>query len=191
MFGRSFEVIDLAGACKRPMHLLLQAVMVLIALQRWWRVARDDISEPQEPVMSLNTYLYFDGNCAQAFEFYKSVFGGAFTARTCFSDAPPELNFKECDNDRIMHVSLPVGGSVLMGSDTPSGEGEPPKPGNSFSISYSAKTRQETDDIYAALKAGGGEETMPLQDTFWGSYFGMCKDQFGVSWMVSFAQDHS
>jgi len=135
--------------------------------------------------MSLNTYLYFDGNCAKVFDFYKLVFGCEFTARMCFSDAPPDLNFKECDNDRIMHMSLPVGESVLMGSDVPSDEDEPPKSNNSFAVSYSAKTREETDTIYAALKADGGAETMPLQDTFWGSYFGMCKDKFGVHWMVS------
>jgi PhnB protein len=138
-----------------------------------------------EDKMSLSTYLYFDGQCGEAFEFYKSVFGGEFTAHACFSDAPPDLNFKECDKDRTMHVSLPVGDSVLMGSDVPSGEDEPPKSNNSFAVSFAPKTRQEADAIYTALKADGGKETMPLQDTFWGSYFGMCKDKFGVHWMLN------
>ena len=138
--------------------------------------------------MTLNTYLYFDGNCAAAFDFYKSVFGGEYEACMKFSDGPPDFDHDPSDKDLIMHVSLPVGSSVLMGSDVGKGNSERPVPSNSFSISYSASTKEETDRIFASLMAGGAE-TMPLQDTFWGSYFGMCKDQFGIHWMVSVDQN--
>ncbi len=134
--------------------------------------------------MTLSTYLYFDGDCADAFDFYRSVFGGEFMLRKTFADGPPEMNVPDAEKGRIMHVSLPVGESVLMGSDTVSTHGEPAKPGNSFAISYSPKTKDDADKAFAALKAGGAE-TMPMQETFWGSYFGMCKDKFGVNWMVN------
>lgn len=135
--------------------------------------------------MTLNTYLFFDGQCAQAFELYKSVFGGAFSAHMTYADGPPELNYDEADKGKIMHVSLPVGTSVLMGSDTLEDHGERARPAANFSISYDASSREEADRVFAAL-AEGGEVTMPLEETFWNAYFGSCKDRFGVGWMVSF-----
>lgn len=135
--------------------------------------------------MSLSPYLYFDGVCAEAFEFYKSVFGGEFAALMTFADGPPGMGVPDAEKGRIMHVSLPVGGTVLMGSDTVSSFGEPAKPANSFAISYAPKTKAEADKIFAALKSDGGGEAMAMQDVFWGAYFGMCKDRFGVHWMVN------
>jgi len=133
--------------------------------------------------MSLSTYLNFDGDCAEAFDFYKSVFGGDFTVRSTFAEAPPELEFDPVQGDRIMHVSLPVGSSVLMGSDTAKGMGEPHAPGNNFSIAYSPKTKEEADRAFGAL-SHGGVVVMAMDKTFWGSYFGLCKDKFGIHWMV-------
>ena len=83
-----------------------------------------------------------------------------------------------------MHVSLPVGGDVLMGSDTVSTMGEPAKPGNGFAVSVAPDTKEEADRLFPLL-AAGGDISMPLADTFWGAYFGMCKDKFGVHWMVN------
>jgi len=134
--------------------------------------------------MSLSTYLYFDGDCARAFDFYKSIFGGDFTVHSTFAEAPPDLKFDPAQGGRIMHVSLPVGSSVLMGSDTAKGMGEPHAPGNNFSISYSPDTKEEADRVFGAL-SDGGAVSMPMDTAFWGSYFGLCKDKFGVSWMVS------
>ncbi|GJL95795.1 MAG: VOC family protein [Hyphococcus sp.] len=134
--------------------------------------------------MTLSTYLFFDGQCAEAFDFYKSVFGGEFTVIQTFADGPPEMGVPDAEKEKIMHVSLPVGEAVLMGSDTVSHQGEPPKPGNSFAISYSPPTKQDADIAFPKL-ADGGSVSMELQETFWGSYFGMCKDKFGVSWMVN------
>lgn len=134
--------------------------------------------------MTLSTYLYFDGQCAEAFEFYKSVFGGDFAVMQTFGDGPPDMGVPDVEKGRIMHVSMPVGEAVLMGSDTISTHGEPAKPGNNFAISFSPKTKEEADAIFPKLTAGG-DVSMALQETFWGSYFGMGKDKFGVHWMVN------
>ena len=135
--------------------------------------------------MSLNIYLTFDGSCEEAFDYYKSVFGGEFVVKQRFSDGPPEMQgVAKGEENRIMHVSLPVGASVLMGSDTASGHAGPVVIGNNFSVSFTPKTRGEADAAFAKLK-DGGKETMPMQETFWGSYFGMCTDRFGVQWMIN------
>ncbi len=86
--------------------------------------------------------------------------------------------------DRIMHVSLPIGSSVLMGSDSSSAFGPPPVAGSNFYISFSAETRDEADDRFAKLSEGG-EVEMEMQDMFWGAYFGSVKDKFGIKWQVS------
>ena len=133
----------------------------------------------------LNTYLNFDGNCREAFEFYRSVFGGEFSIFQAFRDGPGDMGLPEEEMDNIMHVSLSVGDSVLMGSDVPSSFGPPHVPGNNFSVSVSPDSREETDRLFAAL-SDGGAVTMPLQDMFWGSYFGSCTDKFGINWQVNF-----
>lgn len=133
--------------------------------------------------MSLSTYLTFGGNCRDAFEFYRSVFGTEFVVLSTFAEAPEDMEVPDADRDKVMHVTLPIGSSVLMGSDNdPSGP--PVVVGNNFSISVSTETREESDDIIGKLSAGGAV-TMPMQETFWGSYFGICTDKFGVNWMVS------
>lgn len=134
--------------------------------------------------MTLNVYLTFKGDCLEAFEFYRSVFGGEFAARQTFGDGPAEMGVAEADADKIMHVSLPVGDSVLMGSDALAGHGGDITIGDNFSISYAPPSREETDRVFAML-AEGGEVTMPLQDMFWGAYFGSCRDKFGVNWMLN------
>lgn len=134
--------------------------------------------------MSLNPYLTFDGNCGEAFDFYKSVFGGEYMARSTFAEGPPEMGVKEEEKGRIMHVSLPIGDSVLMGSDTASGHGGPFIEGTNFSIAYAPNSREDADTIFGRLK-DGGDEIMAMQETFWGAYFGMCKDRFGIQWMVN------
>ena len=134
----------------------------------------------------LHPYLNFNGDCEQAFDLYRSVFGGEYEVFSRFSDMPPDPNFPVADEDknRIMHVSLPIGDdAVLMGSDVTSGMGEVQQ-GNAFSISIAVKSEAEADRVFAALSEGG-EVTMPLAKMFWNSYFGMCTDRFGVQWMVN------
>lgn len=138
-----------------------------------------------------NTYLNFNGNCEEAFNFYKSVFGGEFNYMGRFSDMPDDGQNKipESDKNKIMHVSLPIGTSTLMGSDT-GGEWAPSFiQGNNFSISINADTREEADRLFNGL-AEGGNITMPLDNTFWGDYFGMLTDKFGVNWMMSFNEEY-
>ncbi len=136
---------------------------------------------------STSTYLTFNGNCEEAFNFYRSVFGGEFLYFGKFDEmvSQPGAHIPEKDRNLVMHVSLPIGDSVLMGSDC--GEGFAPlfKAGNNFSISIRAESKEEADRVFSAL-ARGGEITLPLNETFWGDYFGMLTDQFGINWMMSF-----
>jgi len=143
-----------------------------------------------ETTMKLDTYLKFDGNCREAFEFYRAALGGEFQIVQTFRDGPPDMGVAEEYLDRIMHVSLPVGSSVLMGSDTAPAFGPPAVIGNNFSITLHAGSREEADSTFSKL-ADGGSVTMPLQDTFWGAYFGSLTDRFGVNWQVHHDQPGS
>ena len=135
--------------------------------------------------MSLNTYLTFDGNCREAFEFYRSVFGGEFAAFSSYADAPADLPVPEEEKDRVMHVSLQVGDSTLMGSDSCSSFGPAPTMGDNFAISIAAESREHCDDICTKLSEGGSIK-MPLEETFWGAYFGAWRDKFGINWMMNY-----
>lgn len=137
---------------------------------------------------TVNVYLNFDGNCEEAFNYYKSVFGGEFSYMGRFSDMPPtEGNQMPAEHaNRIMHVGLPISKETsLMGSDTGGEWASSFQAGNNFSIYVGASGKDEADKLYAGLSAGG-HATMPMAMTFWGDYFGMCTDKFGVSWMVSY-----
>ncbi|MFD2941501.1 VOC family protein [Flavobacterium notoginsengisoli] len=136
---------------------------------------------------AINPYLMFNGTCEAAFLFYKSVFGGDFPYIGKYKDAPTEEGdapLSEEALNRIMHVSLPIGNTILMGSDSHPKYGDVGF-GDNFSISINTESREEADKIFNGLSAGGKVE-MAMDDTFWGSYFGMFKDKFGVNWMVSF-----
>jgi len=134
--------------------------------------------------MALSTYLTFDGNCREVFEFYRSVFGGDFSEFLTFAEGPPDLPVSEEEKGRVMHVALPIGSGILMGSDTFS-LNPPVAVGNNFSISIDADGRERCDELFAKL-SDGGSVMMPLQDVFWGAYFGQCTDRFGINWMVSY-----
>ena len=137
---------------------------------------------------TVNVYLTFNGNCEEAFNFYKSVFGGEFAWLGRFKDMPPQEGkpLSASDAEKIMHVSLPVSKeTVLMGSDS-GGEWAPSiVVGNNFSVSISADNKAAADNFFSKLSSGG-QVAMPMADTFWGSYFGMFTDKFGINWMVSF-----
>lgn len=133
---------------------------------------------------ALNPYLHFNGNAEEAFNFYKSVFGGDFVMIMRFKDAPPEYPCDKEEEENIMHVSLPIGSSVLMGSDVPKKYGTV-NVGTSFNISVNADSKEDADRIFNGLSVGG-QVTMPMANTFWGSYFGMLKDKFDTSWMISY-----
>ncbi len=133
---------------------------------------------------AINIYLHFNGNCRETFEFYRSVFGGDFAIFTTFREGPDGMGVPEDEMDNIMHVSYEIGGTMLMGSDVPSTFGMLVNPGNNFSISHQPQSRKETEELFARLSEGG-TVMMPLQDMFWGAYFGGCRDKFGINWMLN------
>lgn len=137
----------------------------------------------------INIYLTFDGNCRTAFDYYRSVFGGDFASAMTFNEMPPSEegpSFTEEEGKRIMHISLPISAeTVLMGSDTAGPWAAEHKPGNNFSISVNTDAKGKADRFFEQLSQGG-QVTMPMEQTFWGDYFGMVIDQFGISWMISF-----
>ncbi|TBX69969.1 VOC family protein [Flavobacterium silvisoli] len=136
----------------------------------------------------VNPYLIFNGNCEAAFLFYQSVFGGEFPYMGKFKDMPQTDGcgeITEADANRIMHVSLPISKeTILMGSDSNQQSGDVTL-GNNFHISINAESREEADRLFNGLSAGG-QVYMPMDKTFWGAYFGMFVDKFGVHWMVNF-----
>lgn len=139
---------------------------------------------------TINPYLIFNGNCEEAFLFYQSVFGGEFPYIGKFKDMPPadgqELN--PDDAERIMHVSLPIGGgSILMGSDSNSQSGDVAF-GANVSISINTESKAEADKLFNGLSAGG-KVIMAMENTFWGAYFGMFVDKFDINWMVNFDEN--
>ncbi|RZT96253.1 PhnB protein [Ancylomarina subtilis] len=141
---------------------------------------------------TINTYLTFNGNCEEAFNFYKSVFGGDFSHVAKFADMPadPKCPISDKDKNKIMHVSLPISKeTVLMGSDTGGEWASQFKAGNNFSISIAADSKEAADNFYNKLSKDG-KVIMSMDKTFWGSYFGMFTDQFGIQWMVSFDEAH-
>lgn len=137
----------------------------------------------------VSTYLNFVRETEAAFLFYKSVFGGEFMGEISrFSSVPPQPGqppLSEADKNLVMHVALPIlGGHVLMGTDAPESMGFKLNFGNNVYINLEPDTRSETDRLFAALSAGGKIE-MPLQEMFWGDYFGCCADKYGVNWMFN------
>lgn len=134
----------------------------------------------------INTYLNFDGKAEEAFEFYQSVWGGSFSDLQRFGDADFGANMSADDQQKIMHIALPLTDHhVLMGSDYVEGMGKPLAVGNNFHISIQAESKEEADRLFSALSDGGTID-MPLQDMFWGAYFGMLSDRYGVQWMINF-----
>lgn len=138
---------------------------------------------------TVNVYLNFDGNCKEAFDFYKSVFGGEYSYIGLYKDMPPQEGMPQMtaeDGDKIMHVSLPISKETsLMGSDV-GGEWCPKLiKGSNFAVSISADSKAGADRLFTGLSAGG-KVTMPMEKTFWGSYFGMFTDKFDINWMVGF-----
>ncbi|WP_066221831.1 VOC family protein [Formosa haliotis] len=139
---------------------------------------------------ALNPYLTFLGNCEEAFNFYKSVFGGEFSYLGRFGDMPPQegVELSEADKSKIMHMSLPIDDStILMGSDTVGDWGVKTIIGNNISLSLNVESKAKADALFESLSAGG-KVTMPMDDTFWGDYFGMFTDKFNINWMISYSK---
>ena len=137
----------------------------------------------------VSTYLNFADKTEEAFGFYRSVFGGEFTGGIHrFGEVPPEEGapgLTESDKNLVMHIELPIiGGHVLMGTDAPASMGFHVTPGNAVHLNLEPDTRLEAKRLFDALSAGGMID-MPLQDMFWGAYYGSLTDKFGICWMVN------
>lgn len=136
----------------------------------------------------LHPYLNFPGTAEEAFEFYRSVFGGEFSSRVHFKDFPIEgVTIPRDDEDKIMHIALPIGGDdILMASDALESLGQQVVEGNNAYVSVHPNSREEADRIFTALSEGA-EIEMPIGDQAWGDYFGSLKDRFGTQWMVNYS----
>ena len=137
----------------------------------------------------VSTYLNFARSTEEAFTFYKSVFGGEFQDRIHYmSEVPPQEGqpaLADEDKNLVMHVALPIlGGHVLMGTDSPGSMGFTVTFGTNMYINLEPDTRTETDRLFTSLSEGGKVE-MPMQEMFWGDYFGSCIDRFGTQWMFN------
>ena len=135
----------------------------------------------------LNPYLSFNGQAEGAFNFYKSVFGGEFNGIMRWKDNPQCEGFSDEDKNGVMHVSLPIGNSVIMGSDSVKTMGEVTS-GTNFQVAISPDSREDADRLFAGLSEGG-KATMPMSDMFWGDYYGSLTDKSGIQWMINYGQN--
>ena len=134
----------------------------------------------------INPHINFNGNAEEAFNFYKSVFGGEFTKIMRLKEtSSPEYPVAANDANKIMHIALPIGKNVLIGNDIPEGMGHVNENENRSKISVSTESREEADKLFSGLSVGGNVE-VPMSDSPWGSYFGMFRDKFGIEWIVEF-----
>ena len=134
----------------------------------------------------INPHINFNGNAEEAFNFYKSVFGGEFARIMRFKDlASAEFAVAEIEANKIMHIALPIGKDVLMANDIPERMGRTNENENRSKIVISAESKEEADKLFNGLSAGGQVE-MPIADSPWSSYFGMFRDKYGIEWMVDF-----
>ena len=134
---------------------------------------------------TLHPYLHFNGNCAEAFQFYRGIFGGEFSSIMRYKDMPAEVPISADAGHLILFVVLPIGPhSMLMGSDTNPSLGQP-RQGDEYHISIQPASEAEASHLFHALSAGGQVEC-PLEKTFWNALFGMFRDKYGIQWVVNY-----
>jgi PhnB protein len=139
---------------------------------------------------TINPHINFNGNAEEAFEFYRSVFGGEFAKIIRFKElASAGIPIAEKEMNKIMQIQLPIGKNVLIANDIPEVLGRVSESENRSKISVSAETQEEADKLFRGLSAGGNVE-MPMGDSPWGSYFGMFRDKYGIEWMIEFKPGH-
>jgi PhnB protein len=138
---------------------------------------------------TINPHINFNGNAEEAFNFYKSVFGGEFEKVVRFKDlSSPEFPLAEREANKIMHIALPIGNSILMANDVPEIMGRTNEHENRSKIVINVDSKEEADKLFSGLSAGGQVE-VPMANSTWGSYFGMFRDKYGIEWMVDFASN--
>ncbi|MBC3540170.1 VOC family protein [Rufibacter sediminis] len=138
---------------------------------------------------TVNTYLYFNGNCEEAFDFYKSIFNKDFQYIGRYKDVPEiaRQNFPYCTDEQIMHIALPISKeTILMGADIIDSNDKNIESTNNFSLYLSTDSKKEAERLFNSL-CDGGKIKLPLSKQFWGSYYGICLDKFGINWKISFS----
>ena len=134
----------------------------------------------------INPHINFNGNAEEAFNFYKSVFGGEFAKIIRFKDiSSSEIPVSENEANKIMYIALPIGKNILMGNDVPESMGKVNENENRSKMFIITESREEADNLFNGLSVGGNIE-FPMGDSPWGSYFGMFRDKYGIEWMVDF-----
>jgi PhnB protein len=137
-------------------------------------------------MVTINPYLNFSGNAEKAMTFYKSIFGGEFNVVQKFKDMPGGTKIGEDDQQKIMHMSLPVGSiNQLLASDIVESMGQTLKVGTNFTLTVVTESEKEADKIFNGL-AQGGQITMTMNKAFWGAYVGFLTDKFGIQWMITY-----
>lgn len=135
---------------------------------------------------TINPHINFNGNAEEAFSFYKAAFGGEFSRIIRFKDlASADFPVDEAEANKIMHIALPIGNTVLMANDVPAILGRTNENENRSKIVVNAESKEEADKIFNRLSEGGQIE-MPITDSPWGTYFGMFRDKYGIEWMIEF-----
>lgn len=139
----------------------------------------------------LNPYLNFDGQAEEAFNFYKSIFGGEFVGEIYrIGGTPGTESLSEEDKNRVMHIALPVGDDLLMASDIVPAFNQTLTVGNNNYVSIFPDSREQADQFFNGLSEGATIE-MPIEDQFWGDYFGSLVDRFGVHWMINYNENYA
>ncbi len=134
----------------------------------------------------INPHINFNGNAEEAFNFYKSVFGGEFSKIMRFKElSSPEFTIPENEANKIMLIALPIGNTILMANDVPESMGPTNENENRSKISISTESKEEADKLFYGLSTGGQVE-MPISESPWGTYFGMFRDKYGIEWIVDF-----
>ena len=134
---------------------------------------------------TLNPYVSYNGNAEAAFNFYHKVFGGDAPQFMRWGDNPQCADYSAEDKNRVMHTRLQIGDSEIMASDHVDGIGEKYVPGNNFAVAISPASKEEADRFFKGLSEGG-KDAMPMQDMFWGGYYGHVTDKFGIRWMLNY-----
>ncbi len=130
--------------------------------------------------MKASPYLYFNGNCREAFEFYANCLDAEIAGMITYGEAPPDPAFSEDWSDKVLHARLTLEGGAIMGTDAPPPDFEEPR---GFSVHLSMDTAADAERVYAAL-AQDAVFAMPLEETFLASRFAMVKDRFGTRWEI-------
>lgn len=142
-------------------------------------------------MQSVDIALHFNGKSEPAMLYYKTIFGGDFISFQRYKDMPGSDKMQPGDLQKIVHSSLKIAPhTILMASDLLGGIENDLTNGNNFHICLQAESEKEADKLFMALSKDGNVE-MPMNKTFWGAYFGMCQDQFGIFWMISYTYPQS